>query len=378
MKKKLKPIIKWTGGKYNEFALFAHEIPSFNRYIEPFFGGGGVFFSLQPNQTSFINDKSTDLINFYEQIGTSKLKDELFKYVTAWDELKSVVAILLEKFGNQFNNFVSGKGDINNLKDNFKVELDKILIQHNQLADPEFLVEPISFPIFLLDSFIDKAKRIKQITSNESRQFTTIELINHFDTGIRSGFYLFFRHILNEHFKTPHLLNAPKAAANWYFVREFCYGSMFRFNKRGEFNIPYGGISYNRKNLRQKVTKIFNEDVVALFKNTNCSNQDFEVFLNSIETKEEDFIFLDPPYDSEFSEYDQNSFTKKDQQRLANLLFPLPAKWMVIIKETQFIRQLYTAPSINIKVFEKSYSYNMRGRNKRAVKHLIITNYKLS
>jgi DNA adenine methylase len=150
---------------------------------------------------------------------------------------------------------------------------------------------------------------------------------------------------------------------------------MFRFNKKGKFNIPYGGISYNRKNFRQKVTKIFSDDVIALFKNTQCSNQDFEVFLKSIEMKHDDFIFLDPPYDSEFSEYDQNSFTKNDQQRLANLLLSLPAKWMVVIKETPYIRQLYTTPSINIKAFEKSYSYNMRGRNKRAAQHLIITNY---
>ncbi|RZL45756.1 MAG: hypothetical protein EOO93_26645, partial [Pedobacter sp.] len=69
MDKKLRPIIKWTGGKYDEFALFAAHIPKFDRYIEPFFGGGGVFFALQPSVKSFVNDKSTDLINFYKQIG---------------------------------------------------------------------------------------------------------------------------------------------------------------------------------------------------------------------------------------------------------------------------------------------------------------------
>ena len=68
MNKKLRPIIKWTGGKYDEFAFFADYIPKFDRYVEPFFGGGGVFFALQPTGKSFINDKSIDLINFYKQI----------------------------------------------------------------------------------------------------------------------------------------------------------------------------------------------------------------------------------------------------------------------------------------------------------------------
>lgn len=36
-------------------------------------------------------------------------------------------------------------------------------------------------------------------------------------------------------------------AANFYFIREYCYGSMFRYNSKGEFNIPYGGMSYNKK-----------------------------------------------------------------------------------------------------------------------------------
>ena len=78
MGKKLRPIIKWTGGKYDEFALFANQIPDFKRYIEPFFGGGGVFFALQPKVKSFINDKSTDLINFYKQVGNCTFEFRFF------------------------------------------------------------------------------------------------------------------------------------------------------------------------------------------------------------------------------------------------------------------------------------------------------------
>ncbi|HTM99322.1 MAG TPA: hypothetical protein VL088_11285, partial [Pedobacter sp.] len=64
-----------------------------------------------------------------------------------------------------------------------------------------------------------------------------------------------------------------------------------------------------------------------------------------------------------------------DQERLANFLLKTPAKWMMVIKETSFIRQLYNHPTIKIEVFEKNYAYNVRGRNKRGVVHLIIMNY---
>jgi DNA adenine methylase len=150
---------------------------------------------------------------------------------------------------------------------------------------------------------------------------------------------------------------------------------MFRFNSKGEFNIPYGGIAYNKKNFRLKVTNVFDDSIANLFKNVSLSNLDFEDFLNTIELNPNDFIFLDPPYDSEFSEYDQNSFSQNDQKRLASFLIKTTAKWMVVIKETDFIRNIYTHPNINITTFDKNYTYNVRGRNNRSVTHLIVTNY---
>ena len=64
----VKPILKWAGGKrqlldelYNRFP------PSFNRYHEPFFGGGALFFDLEPAD-GIINDTNPRLVNFYEQV----------------------------------------------------------------------------------------------------------------------------------------------------------------------------------------------------------------------------------------------------------------------------------------------------------------------
>jgi DNA adenine methylase len=375
MKEKLKPIIKWTGGKYNEFALFASEIPTFERYIEPFFGGGGVFFALQPKVCALINDKSADLINFYKAVGQPAFNRELLTYANVWDELSILNQTLWSTCGELFTSVVNGENELDLFIDCLEKHFFNLIAEIQLLTDEGFLIDVNKFNQALLASILDKTKRIKRICERENRVFKESELRNHFETGIRSGAYLFFREILNKNWSGKVVLDPYRAAANWYFVREFCYGSMFRFNSKGEFNIPYGGITYNRKNFRQKIEKISSLQVQALFKDVTISNLDFEAFLKQIDLNKHDFIFLDPPYDSEFSAYDQSSFNQKDQLRLANLLIGIKAKWMVVIKETPFIRQIYTNPGVKIKTFSKNYTYNMRGRNNRGVQHLIITNF---
>lgn len=382
MKKKLRPLLKWTGGKFDEFALFSAQIPTFKRYIEPFFGGGGVFFALQPKVPALINDKSTDLINFYRQIANDTFKKELFLYADAWDELGNLTAFLWKNGSAGFIQFIQHDANTrlpdrqgDELRNRLEQDLDLFLKDKSILKDESFIINFELFKGTLLSSIADKAKRIKRISINEKRNFNNNELLAHFETGVRSGAYLFFRKILNQHYNDYIRLSEAKAAANWYFVREFCYASMFRFNAKGEFNIPYGGIAYNKKKFREKAERIFIDEVAELFKQTTLSNDDFASFLSEVKLISSDFIFLDPPYDSEFSEYDQSAFNKKDQERLASFLKVTPAKWMVVIKETPFIRELYTYPDINITTFEKNYTYNVRGRNRRGVMHLIITNY---
>ena len=63
----MKPIIKWPGGKSGEIKNFEYLIPKYDRYIEPFFGGGALFFHLSP-QKALVNDISKSLINYYELI----------------------------------------------------------------------------------------------------------------------------------------------------------------------------------------------------------------------------------------------------------------------------------------------------------------------
>ncbi len=151
---------------------------------------------------------------------------------------------------------------------------------------------------------------------------------------------------------------------------------MFRYNSRREFNVPYGGISYNRKDLARKIAYIRSSELQRHLKNTIIENMDFAAFLQKYPPTSRDFIFLDPPYDSEFSTYAQNTFTMQDQERLAKfLLNECRAKFMLVIKNTPAILELYSSTGFNIRAFDKTYLVSFQDRNDRQVEHLIITNF---
>ena len=151
---------------------------------------------------------------------------------------------------------------------------------------------------------------------------------------------------------------------------------MFRFNKNGEFNVPYGGVSYNKKSLETKIDYYKSKEVRHLLKTTEIFSEDFYEFLNKIKINQDDFMFLDPPYDTTFSEYDQNTFATDDQKRLANYLInECPCRFMLVIKKTEFIENLYKNHGLTILEQEKTYFVSFKNRNKKDVKHLIIMNY---
>lgn len=84
--------------------------------------------------------------------------------------------------------------------------------------------------------------------------------------------------------------------------------------------------------------------------------------------------FLDPTYDTDFSTYAQNEFGHEEQKRLCECLKRTPAKILLIIKNTDFIYELYK-DNFNITSFDKKYMVSFMNRNDRKAEHLIITNY---
>lgn len=75
----MKPMLKYTGGKQKEIPCFLEHIPEkFDTYIEPFMGGGAVFFHLEPAK-AILNDKNKKLIDFYLDVRNNypQLSEEL-------------------------------------------------------------------------------------------------------------------------------------------------------------------------------------------------------------------------------------------------------------------------------------------------------------
>jgi DNA adenine methylase len=66
---RVKPVLKWAGGKSGLLPQLLPLFPKkFDRYFEPFFGGGAVFFSLGLNRKSYLNDINFELIDLYETV----------------------------------------------------------------------------------------------------------------------------------------------------------------------------------------------------------------------------------------------------------------------------------------------------------------------
>ena len=262
-KKHLTPLIKWSGGKSDEIKMFEKYFPdSYNLYIEPFIGGGSVYFYLNPDN-AVINDIHTELIDLYQSIGEGE-SDKIYDFM---------------------------ENNPNDEETYYKIR-DEMIINDK----------------------LDSAKR-------------------------------------------------------FYYQRKTCFRGMLRYNKNGKFNIPFGRYkTINYKDLK-------NKDYELLLNKTQILNKDFNYIFENY-NDENNFMFLDPPYDSEFTDYGYCQFGKKEQEELATLFKDTKIKCLMIIGKTKFIEDLYKDYIID--EYDKKYKfklYDNRIGDEINIKHLIIKNY---
>jgi len=375
LRNRLSPILKWAGGKEQELKYIHPSMPKkFNNYYEPFIGGGAVYFSIKANQM-FINDKSHELIALYNTI---KNQDKVFfnvmdEIVYNWSLLETIVKNNSNEFLTCYIDFSQDTTNELDIK-NWIIEfVFKHSSEFNGMLESSFNINLDNFIKELNKNLFNKIKRMKKIEI-EKGKLPDNDILDNIESALKSAFYMHFRHLYNNIEK--YNIEKSKEVAIFFFIRNFAYSGMFRYNKKGEFNVPYGGIGYNRKNLSKKLNYLKSKELNNHLSRTIIENLDFEEFLDKFSPKKDDFIFLDPPYDSDFSTYAKNEFTKDDQKRLANYLInKIQAKWMMVIKNTDFIYELYNKPSININVFDKKYMVSFQNRNNRNAKHLLIRNY---
>ena len=171
-------------------------------------------------------------------------------------------------------------------------------------------------------------------------------------------------------------LTSVEKASRMIYLNKTCFNGLFRVNKAGEFNSPFG--NYKNPNIINEVTL---RAVSNYFNKANITflNGDFEDALRNI--RKGSFVYLDPPYDpvsssANFTGYDKGGFGRQQQIRLKELCDTLDkkgVKFLLSNSSTDFINELYSQYEI-IKVKAKR-NINSNGDLRGEVDEVLVRNY---
>lgn len=253
-----RPFLKWAGGKTQLLDLLAAKVPaSFNRYVEPFVGGGAFFFALQP-RTAVIADSNPELINVYESI--AKNVERVIEHLSGFEN-----------------------------------------------AEPFFY---------------------------ELRKMRFSELDKSF------------------------------AAARLIYLNRTCFNGLYRVNRKGQFNVPYG----RYKNPRFCQPEVLRAAAEAL-QGVKIICADYKAVL-AANAKHGDFIYLDPPYlpvsqYADFKRYTKEQFYEDDHRELAeevNRLQKLGCYVLLTNSNHPLVHELYDPYHVEVVKSRRNISSNSKTR----------------
>jgi DNA adenine methylase len=362
----LRPFLKWPGGKSQELAAIAAASPALSgRLIDPFVGGGTILLATPTDVPALANDACRDLVEVYRStaLGDLAFEQAVDGVGAAWQGM-AWLAPLYSELADGFRT-----GDSGHVRARLLAHASRLRSIVDQ-AGPG-LASIVSTRVER--DVLAKMERMRRLQVRRGQVLSDEDLLANVEGGVRSSLYVAVR----SRYNTARLAGRwdEIRAADFLFLRELAYAAMFRFNRHDAFNVPYGGISYNRKSLAGKAGLMFGEAMRRRLANTRFDSRDFEAFLAEATPTAEDFVFVDPPYDSDFSAYDNRPFDGMDQARLESVLAALPARVMIVIKDAPAIRALYKADRWNVIASPKTYMWTIKSRNDRLATHLTITNY---
>lgn len=274
-----KPFVKWAGGKRQLLPVITNHIPNkFERYFEPFLGGGAVFFSLVAKERKakwFISDLNSDLA---------------LSYVTIRDRVKELVLSLENHAANYSKNQSSYYYKVR--ESNPKNEIDKV--------------------------------------------------------------------------------------SRLIFLNKTCFNGLYRVNSKGKFNVPVG--RYVNPNIVNK-ENLFEVSRVLQSKDISIKCQDFEDALKGV--RNEDFVYLDPPYQpvsttASFTSYTDSDFDFSDQERLYAKFKALDKKGVKVLlsnSRSDEIIELFNEFSDGIIEIHANRFINSVSQKRTGHTELLIKNY---
>ncbi|WFS63989.1 Dam family site-specific DNA-(adenine-N6)-methyltransferase [Pseudodesulfovibrio thermohalotolerans] len=261
-----KPILKWAGGKSQMLDILVPLVPpAYGKYIEPFFGGGALFFSMAP-ANAVIADSNPELVNLYRVVA---------------DQVDELI-LALRPFKNS-----------------------KTLFYETRAQDWR-------------------------------------------------------------------LLTPVQAAARTVFLNRTCYNGLYRVNKKGGFNVPFG--NYANPNICD-VASLRQASIVLRGKTIVCG--DYKDVLRE-NAKRGDFVFLDPPYlpiseYSDFKRYTKEQFYEEDHRELAEevgRLRDLGCHVVLTNSNHPLVHDLYGKYKVD--VFQTRRNISSKGR-KRTGEDVVVT-----
>lgn len=170
-------------------------------------------------------------------------------------------------------------------------------------------------------------------------------------------------------------LPIQERAARFIFLNKTCYNGLYRVNRAGQFNVPFGRYArppglYDRANVWR---------VSELLKRTELWCGDFETALEG--GGRGDFVYVDPPYvpltaTASFTRYTRGNFTAIDQRRLADAVHELTrrgCRTLISNSDTPLVRELYEGYPTEVLQAPRNINSDAAGRSR--ISELAIRNY---
>lgn len=165
-------------------------------------------------------------------------------------------------------------------------------------------------------------------------------------------------------------------AALFIYLNKTCFNGIWRVNKKGEFNVPYGKQEHPSLPSKEELLRI--SEVLASTEIVCC---DYKDIIDKVQKS--DFVYLDPPYPplsdtSNFTQYTSDGFAQEDHEELALFADDLTQKGCYVLisnSDTGYIRSLYQS---NFNIFELEVTRLLRADGHRyKVREIGITNYEV-
>jgi DNA adenine methylase len=231
---------------------------------------------------------------------------------------------------------------------------------------------------FLFDINQDIVNCFNSIKQNVDKVIKELQKLSHGFFALQKSDRRDFYYNIREQF------NRDRSPAKLIFLNRTCYNGLYRVNRKGNFNVPFGDyknpLICDNQNIKA---------VSHILKDAEIICADFEDSKDQINSNT--FVYLDPPYrpisqTSSFTSYAQNDFSEHDQLRLTKFCKIIDAKGAKFLLSNSdpknenpnenFFEEHYSA--FIIERVKATRAINCRADRRGQINELLITNYSTS